>query len=294
VDEWPDRFKAMTTLLRSGRGEDVTLLVRWLHERRAVAGLAAAEERLLDKAEAALMRVPDHDQRLGVAFSTSTWLQPVPATSSPTRARVVDRVAAAIDAIGSSRLRVAIDGLTAAGKTSFGHELAGALVERGRQALRACLDDFKRPWSEAHLYDRTSGEGYYRNAFDLESAPGADGVVALCSIDPLTQLDHSTAKTLMSANGVLIVDGTFACRPELDVYWDFRIWLEIDSELSVRRGTQRDAAMEGDAKAAERLHRDRYLTAEQLYIAEVDPCSFVEAIVDNADFSHPILVRLTT
>lgn len=56
---------------------------------------------------------------------------------------------------------MAIDGFTAAGKTSFGHELAAALRGLSGPILRACMDDFKNPWREAREqgYDRVSGEG---------------------------------------------------------------------------------------------------------------------------------------
>jgi uridine kinase len=205
-----------------------------------------------------------------------------------------------IDSLGDHRLRIAIDGLTASGKTSLGHELAHGLSRRGRPVSRASLDDFKRPWNERHHYDRLSGEGYYRNAFDREAAcrllldpsePTADGLVALCSIDPLTQIDHSAVKSVMPANGVLIVDGVFAYRPEINSYWDLRIWVEIDAELSVRRGIARDAERIGNVEEAEALHRDRYLVGELLYIDEVDPRSFVEVIVDNTDFDNPRVLR---
>jgi uridine kinase len=185
-----------------------------------------------------------------IEFSVSTWQQPMPPAPSQERARVVDRIVGLIDARGQHRLRVAIDGLTAAGKTSLGHEIARGLSRRGRPVFRASLDDFKRPWSERHLYDRTSGEGYYRNAFDREaacrllldpSAPSADGIVALCSIDPLTQIDHSMVKTTMPTDAVLVVDGVFAYRPEINAAWDLRVWIEIDAELSIRRGIERDA-----------------------------------------------------
>jgi uridine kinase len=229
----------------------------------------------------------------------------MPAAAGPERTRVLDRIVEMIEVRGDGRLRIAVDGRTAAGKTSLGHELADALARRGRPVLRASLDDFKRPWSEAHLYDRVTGEGYYRNAFDRAaikrlmldpSGPTADGrpadeCVALCSIDPLTQVDHSEVKTVMPVNAVLIVDGVFACHPQLDPYWDLRVWIDIDAELSVRRGTKRDADLEGSAQAAESLHRERYLVAESLYIDEVDPRSLAEVIVDNTDFGRPRLIR---
>jgi uridine kinase len=237
---------------------------------------------------------------VAITFSVSTWWQPMPPAPSPERALVLDRIVEIIDSLGAQRLRIAIDGLTAAGKTTLGHELARGLARRGRPVLRASLDDFKRPWDQRHLYDRESGEGYYRNAFDREavcrllfdpSGPTADGLVALCSIDPLTQIDHSAVKTAMPANGVLIVDGVFAYRPEINAYWDLRVWVEIDAELSVRRGIERDTEIDGREADAEALHRDRYLAGELLYIDEVDPRSLVEVIVDNTDFDHPLLVR---
>jgi uridine kinase len=235
-----------------------------------------------------------------VVFSSSTWQQPMPPGPTPARREVIAQVVESIDALGPSRLRIAIDGFTAAGKTSLGHEIARGIADLGRQVLRASLDDFKRPWREAHLYDRTSGEGYYRNAFDYETVrrlllepagPQGSGLVALCSIDPLTQIDHSAGVVPVSSDGVLIVDGVFAFRPELDDLWDLRIWLDVDPELSVRRGTQRDVELEGDADAAEVLHRSRYLPAEMLYLDEVDPLRAADIVIDNRDFDFPRILQ---
>jgi uridine kinase len=129
-----------------------------------------------------------------VTFSASTWQQPMPPSATPAREHLVGEVARLVVGCAPGRVRVAVDGYTAAGKTTFGHELATAVAGRGRPAFRASLDDFKRPWREAHLYDRVSGEGYYRNAQDVEAvrrllldAAGrhGTGTVALCSIDPI-------------------------------------------------------------------------------------------------------------
>lgn len=117
------------------------------------------------------------------------------------------------------------------------------------------------------------------------------GRVALCRIDPLTQIDHSSALVDMPIDGVLIVDGVFAFRPQFDACWDLRIWVHIDPELSVRRGMVRDADMEGGAERAEALHRGRYLAAETIYIDELDPMTLAEVAVDNTDVARPLLMR---
>jgi uridine kinase len=224
--------------------------------------------------------------------SVSTWQQPVPAPASLERAALVAQVAERILALHGNRPRVGIDGLTASGKTSFGHELAEQIAQAGRPVLRASLDDFKKPWRDRHLYDRESGEGYYRNAFDYPRVralllepfgPNGSGECALCAIDPLTQLDHSSVLTAVDDDAVLIVDGVFAFRPELDGYWDFRIWLQVPPEISIRRGTERDND--------EAIHRDRYLKAEQIYLAEVEPLRYMDVVIDNSTFARPLLLQ---
>ncbi len=234
--------------------------------------------------------------RVGVQFPVSTWQQPLPSPASPQRSSLLTDVAERVLAAGGQRLRVGIDGLTAAGKTSFGHELAQQIVARGRPVLRASLDDFKKPWRDRHLYDRESGPGYYRNAFDYEAvarlllqpaAPDGTGDCVLCSIDPLTQIGHRDVVTVAAADAVLIVDGVFAFRPEINHFWDFRIWVDVDEDTSVRRGTHRDQDWAG--AQAEAVHRDRYLVAERLYLAEVDPLRLVDVIVDNTMFDQPRL-----
>ncbi len=229
--------------------------------------------------------------------SVSTWSQPAPTTSTADRQRVIERVASMVNRRGAKRLRVAVDGFTAAGKTTFSHELAAALRRLGRPTLQASLDDFKHPWRHAreHGYDRISGDGYYRNTPDFESArelllrpsgPHGSGRVVLCAHDPLTSVDHRDVAVDAPANAVLIVDSVFAFRPAYNEFWDYRIWLDVPAELSLRRGIERDREAEG-LEEAERLHRDRYHVAEQIYIDEVDPQSLADTIVDNTVFDHP-------
>jgi uridine kinase len=232
--------------------------------------------------------------------SVSTWRQAEPAPASQARTAVVAAVADRIDQLSPLRLRVAIDGFTAAGKTSSGHELAAALRRRGRSTLRASIDDFKNPWREAREqgYDRISGEGYYRNAYDFDSArnlllqpagPNGGGTVVLCAHDPLTGVDHRAVTVTAPPDAILIVDSVFGFRPEYNEFWDFRVWIDVDPAVSLARGIERDTASEGGVEAATALHRDRYHAAQAIYLAEVDPTSLADVIIDNSDFTHPRL-----
>ncbi|HEY3834559.1 MAG TPA: uridine kinase [Acidimicrobiia bacterium] len=236
-----------------------------------------------------------------IEFSPSTWRQRMPRPGTEARAAVIDTVAERVVGLGVGRATVAIDGLSAAGKTSFGHELARALAALGRQVLRASLDDFKRPWDEKDQYDRTSGEGYYRNAFDYDAVrrllldparPGGSGIGALCAIDPITQVDHSTRAVRMRDDAVVVVDGVFTMRPELEGVWDLRVWLDVDPELSVRRATARDAKMIGGARFAEELQRSRYLASELMYIDECDPRGHADVVIDNSKLDDPKVERI--
>jgi uridine kinase len=232
--------------------------------------------------------------------SVSTWRQPVPPPASAERTALIAVVAGRVAELGPGRLRVAVDGPTGAGKTSFGHELVAALRARGRPTLRASLDDFKHPWRHAreHGYDRVSGAGYYRNAYDFRAArdlllrpagPAGSGQVALCAFDPLTGADHRGVTVTAPPGAVLIVDSVFVFRPEYDDCWEYRIWLEVDPGTALRRGIARDSAAEGEEEAA-RVHRDRYHVAEAVYLAEVRPKARADVIIDNRDFARPAII----
>lgn len=232
--------------------------------------------------------------------SVSTWRTPLPPPASAARTELLARLAVRVAELHPRRLRVAVDGLTAAGKTSFGHELADALRALGRPTLRASLDDFKHPWRDARErgYDRTSGEGYYRNAYDFAAArdlllgpagPDGSGQVVLCAHDPLTGEDHRSTTVTAPPDAVLVVDSVFAFRPEYDDCWDFRVWLDVDPDQALARGIARDAPREG-LEEATRLHRDRYHAAELIYLAEVDPVARADVVIDNRDLANPRLV----
>ena len=115
-------------------------------------------------------------------------------------------------------------------------------------------------------------------------------MVVLCGHDPLTGEDHRDKSVHAPVDAVLIVDSAFAFRREYNEFWDYRIWLDVDADMALARGIARDTEMEGMEEAT-RVHRDRYHAAERIYLAEVDPMSLADAIIDNSNFARPNVVR---
>ena len=130
--------------------------------------------------------------------------------------------------------RVAIDGVDAAGKTILANELAQVLEQRGQQAKRGSIDDFHRPEAERYRRGYESPEGYYQDSFDYEAA---------------------RRWISSSGQGVLLFDGIFLMRPELNDLWDLRIFVDVDREEAVRRAVRRDAELWGSEAAARRRYR---------------------------------------
>ena len=72
------------------------------------------------------------------------------------RSEVVDALADAVSALRVGHpTGVAVDGRSAAGKTTLADELADAVRERAREVIRASIDDFHRP---GHTYRSQRGE----------------------------------------------------------------------------------------------------------------------------------------
>jgi uridine kinase len=145
--------------------------------------------------------------------------------------------------------RVGVDGVDAAGKTT----LADALAARLPDAERLSADDFHRPPEERYRQGRESPVGYYEDSFD----------------------HPRLRQAVLAAEGLLIVDGIFLFRPELNDLWDFRVFIEIDPEESIRRGVARDG------RETEELYRRRYVPGQRIYLDSVRPAELADVVVSQ-------------
>jgi uridine kinase len=199
-------------------------------------------------------------------------------------------------------LRVAIDGIDAAGKTTLADELAARLEGEGCSVLRASIDGFHHPASVRHLRaDIQPARSYYEDSFDYQAlrhllldplGPDGDHIVWTRVFDFRLDEPVDAAPIRVQPGTALLFDGVFLLRPELEGCWDLSVFVQVDPEVSLQRATKRDVALFGTRDAVERRYRERYLPGQELYMSQVHPDLTADVLIDNNDLTCPELLRI--
>jgi uridine kinase len=214
-----------------------------------------------------------------------------------TRAELLELLADRIQSIVLPHpVRVAIDGVDGAGKTTLANELVAPLQRRGLPVIRGSIDGFHNPRHVRYRRGRGSPEGYFRDSFDhdavvvnLLSPLGPDGsrryrhAVFNYRTDSAVNVPIETA----AHDAVLVFDGVFLHRPELRRHWDFSIFLDAPFEVTIGRCAGRDGSSP-DVHAPE---NQRYVEGQRLYFLECDPAGLASMVIRNSDLLTPEIVR---
>jgi uridine kinase len=204
------------------------------------------------------------------------------------RAAVVTRIAEIVAAFELPHpVRVAIDGVDAAGKTTLADELAPLV---GRPVVRASVDGFHRPRVERG----ETAEAYYADAFDYEAlrrvlleplGPGGSRRYRAAVFELERDAPVAAEWRVAPPDAVLLCDGVFLHRPELDGCWDLTVFVAVELAVAVERAIARDGeAMRG-------RYRSRYVPAQRGYLAEERPEERADVVLDNTDPARPRLLR---
>jgi uridine kinase len=171
-------------------------------------------------------------------------------------------------------VRVAIDGVDAAGKTTLADELAMLLVERGWSVIRASIDEFYRPCSERYQQGANSPQGYYSDSFDNDTvrtallAPlGPHGSRRFCRavFDYRTDTPSRAEEERAAEDTILLFDGVFLLRPAINDQWDYRIFVDAPFTATSERAVLRDSDLVGSAEATRARYHERYIPGQHIY-----------------------------
>ena len=218
---------------------------------------------------------------------------------SESHASPLSRLANAIVAFHPERIvRIAIDGVDGAGKTTLADTLAPVVTTRGRPTIRASVDDFHHPRAVRYARGRYSPEGHYLDSYDYDSlrkllleplGSGGSGRYIAKSFDLENDKPFDLDWQPAQPAAALIVDGIFLQRPELRSYWDLLIFLKVDFEVSVPRGAQRGPDF--GSPDPEAPSNQRYVGGQKLYLGECAPEQRADIVIDYNDLREPKVLK---
>jgi uridine kinase len=213
------------------------------------------------------------------------------------RQRLLNVLARRIARLSPDRVvRVAIDGVDGAGKTTFADELADILRMRPRDVIRASVDGFHNPAACRYRRGRSSPEGYFEDSYNYAAlkehlldplSPGGSRRYRAAVFDHVTDTPVSIAEREAPPSSILLFDGIFLHRPELCPYWDASIFLQVDFAVSVSRCARRDGSSPDPFSAANR----RYVEGQRLYLLACQPAKLATITIDNNNLSRPAFVK---
>ncbi len=198
-------------------------------------------------------------------------------------------------------MRVAIDGRTGCGKSTFAAALAASLTGRGRAVIHTTIDGFHNPKAVRYARGRLCAEGYYRDARDLGAVrrelldplgPGGTGIIRTGIFDLAEDAPRVAPPMVVAPGTLLLVDGTFLARPELVSAWDVIVLLRTREATARARGIARDIEAGGAPEAVTASYDQRYLPAFALYLAEADPDARAHVLIDLEDLAAPRLLKV--
>lgn len=188
---------------------------------------------------------------------------------------------------------VGINGIDSSGKTEFSKSLKNYLVSQGMKVELIHIDEFHNPKSIRYS-GVDEAENYYNKSFNLD-------LIKNNILNPIVENKNLKGKiktlNLMSdaydmersfdidEETVVLFEGVFIYREELNGYFDYRILIKVPFEESRRRGEIRDVPLYG--MDVLRKYDEKYLPAQKKYFEEIDPENISDLVIDNSDWNNP-------
>jgi uridine kinase len=178
-------------------------------------------------------------------------------------------------------------------------ELVEPIRRSGRYVIRASVDGFHNPRLVRYARGPDSPEGYFLDSFDYATlkrelldplGPHGDANFRTASFDYRVDRPVASPRQVAPRDAVLLFDGVFLSRPELQASWDLTIWLDVSFEVTVERAVARDARNGGDAAATRGKYERRYVPGQRLYLAQCRPRECADIVVDNTVLDRPRVV----
>lgn len=185
---------------------------------------------------------------------------------------------------------IAIDGVDAAGKTTFAKELAENLRAINKEVLVVSIDNFHQSKSFRYQRGENSAEGYYYDSYQYDVfirnciEPYKNGLKSiLTKCFDLEKDCESIEYGSFDSETILIIEGIFLHRAELYKIWDYSIYLDVSAYVSWDRNLKRSLESNPNLdieKYKLRFHK-RYKAGQELYSEKCRPKQRTSIVINK-------------
>lgn len=184
---------------------------------------------------------------------------------------------------GSGFYVIGIDGLGGAGKSTISEKICRELERSGIHTVLLHIDDFINVRSVRYNERYPQWQCYYDLQWrydhfrEVISALRRDGKVTAelydKEDDSYLRTDYCTKKRT-----VIIVEGIFLQRKELDGIFDHMVYMDIPEDVRLHRVLERDTYI-GNENEIRDKYENRYFPAERRYVNEYLPADKADTVI---------------
>ncbi|MCP4362813.1 MAG: uridine kinase [Chloroflexi bacterium] len=212
------------------------------------------------------------------------------------RTQLLNHIAREICLLPKNKIvRVAVDGVDGAGKTTFADELSEAINPGDRPVIRASIDGFHNPESTRYRLGKRSPRGFFQDSYNYQDlfnvlldplGPEGNGWYRRAIFDHRSNSKMCSELEYAEMGSILIFDGIFLHRPELRPYWDYSVFLEVTFKISIPRTAQRGGGSPDPSSES----NTRYVEGQKIYLTECQPIEYATIVINNENLAHPYIV----
>ena len=178
-----------------------------------------------------------------------------------------------------------IDGLGGAGKSTISEQLRAQLEGSGIHVILLHIDDFIHPKRIRYNSDHPAWRCYYdlQWRYDyfaqcLQNCRNSAGAPVMIELYDKENDSYFTQEFTVQGNTVILVEGIFLQRKELQGLFDCIVYLDVPEDVRLRRVLERDTYI-GDAAQITEKYETRYFPAERHYFQTCRPDRCADVVI---------------
>lgn len=182
---------------------------------------------------------------------------------------------------------IGIDGLGGAGKSTVSEQIAHLLRAQGHSVTLLHIDDFIHPRAVRYREDVPAWQCYYDLQWKyepllelLDSVRRNGAFRGTLMLYDKENDGYLPAEIEIPQDGIVIVEGVFLQRPELEGQFDLTVYIDVPEKIRLQRVLRRDSYI-GDTKAIAEKYERRYFPAERFYEKTCRPAEHAVFVISE-------------